>query len=183
MLTWFADQANVFYFLFGAAALALLAAGWQTRRTKFWAYAAGAVGLMLLVWLLTSLVITDRQQILLNLDAMRQATVQKKPDELFQHISKDFRFGTMSRDDLYKRVGNIVAANKITNIHLTSQHVTVKGDVADAEFTFRVDAEGTFLAPAAAKTKFVREGGRWKLSEMQLFKPGTTDRLHVPGLD
>jgi hypothetical protein len=183
MLAWLADQANVFYFVLGTAILALLAAGWLTRRPKYWGYAAGAVGLCFLVWLLTKLIVTDRQQILLNLDAMARATERQKADDLFEHISKDFRFGTMNRDDLFNRVKAAMQIHKVSDIQLRSQQVVVKGDAGEVLFNFRAEAAAGGVFAASAKAIFAREAGQWKLVELQVFRLGTTDRQHIPGVD
>lgn len=183
MLAWIADQANVLYFVLGVAVLLLLAIGWRTRRAKYWGYAAGAAGLLLLVYLLTKLVVTDRQQIALNLDAMRQATIDAKPDALFAHISKDFRYGHKTRDELYQRVANAIKANKVKGIQIRSQQVTVNGDAGEVLFNFTAEPDGGSPFTASAKTKFVREGGQWKLIELVFFRLGTTERQFVPGID
>ncbi len=180
MLDWISDHANLFLFALAAIALVLAVAGWLTRRAKFWGYAAGAVGFILLLWLLTKFVVTDRQQITLNLDAMATATKQQNADALFQHISKDFRFGASNRDELYKRIVGSLQANKVSNIFLWDKRVTVKGDTAEALFNFRADGElGTFAA--SGKGIFVREAGSWKLREFQVLRIGTNDPQPLPG--
>jgi len=182
MLAWIADQAHVLYFVLGATVLLLLALGWRTRRAKYWGYAAGAAGLLLLVYLLTKFVVSDRQQIALNLDAMRQATIDANPDALFAHISKDFRFGTRTRDELYNRVAAAIKTNKIKQISLSRQQVTASGDRGEIFFNFHAVADvGTY--PASANARFVREAGQWKLIELQIFQIGTTNRQFVPGID
>ena len=182
MLAWIADQANVFYFVFGVAVLLLLALGWRTRRAKYWSYAAGAASLLLLVFILTKFVVTDRQQIALNLEAMRRATIDANPDALFAHISKDFRFGTRTRDELYNRVAAAIKTNKIKQISFSRQQVTVNGNSGEAFFNFHADADvGRY--PASANARFVREAGQWKLIELHILQIGTTNRQFVPGID
>src|SRR4051794_32070716 len=104
MLSVLLDQANILYFLLGTAALALVVYGWLRGRARYWLYAGVCVALIGVLWLLGQLVITDRKQIVLNLDAMAKATVDQLPDALFRHVSRDFRFGNLSREETYARV-------------------------------------------------------------------------------
>src|SRR5690348_9254350 len=95
------DQADVLYFLLGGAALGFLALGWMKGRPRYWLVSAGCIALIGLLFLLSNLFVTDRQQIIRNLDAMKNATIAQKPDELFKYISRDFRFGTQTREETY----------------------------------------------------------------------------------
>jgi hypothetical protein len=184
MFDWLVDQANLFYFILGVVALLSLAAGWSTRRAKFWTYAASAVGLMVLVWLLTKVVISDRQQIVLNLGALSEAVIQKKADAFVRLTSKNFRYGPASRDEFFKLVSNRAAAHEVNHVHMWGQQVTLKGDTAEVYFHFRVDSvTGRGIATASANAKFVRDEGQWKLSEIRVFTLGTTERHFVPGFD
>jgi hypothetical protein len=182
MLDGIVDRANVVYFLLAVAALVLLAAGWTTRRMKFWAYAAAVVGAMLAFWLLCALVITDRRQIALNLDAMANAIVKNDADAVRRHFSKDLRQGALTRDDLAKRVAAAARTYKVHNVSIWGKSVTVNGPVAEAIFNFRVDTDEDGK-PASAKAKFVQEDGAWKVQEIQILKLGTTERQFVPGVD
>ena len=167
MLDWLADRANVVLFLLAALAIIFLYAWWTTRRAKFWRGAAAVFGVMLLVWLLTKFVVTDRQQIVRNLDAMATAVEKHDADGLFKHVSKDFRFGASNREELHKRIAASIRAHKVSAISLSSKSVTVKGDSAEAMFSFRAEGDlGVF--PASAKATFVREGGAWKLRTANL---------------
>lgn len=183
MLSWLLDRANIVYFLLGVTALVFLAMAWSSRRAKFWGYAAAAIGLIVAFWLLTRFVVTDRGQVIANLDAMAKAVGEQKTDALFQHVSKDFRHGNQSREEIAKRVAAVVAASKINHVHLWDKNVTVTGETADAIFNFRADGKDGGTYAASAKAKFIREAGAWKLTEIQILKLGTTERQFIPGVD
>ncbi len=63
---WLIDHANVCYFLFGLAFLGFGAAWWQRRRPALAAGAIVSLGLILLLALLGQFVVTDKQQLELN---------------------------------------------------------------------------------------------------------------------
>ena len=183
MLDWLIDQSNFFYFLLGAAAVVLLAQGWRTSRVVYWAYAAGCVGVIFLIWLLGLFIISDRKQIVLDLDAMAQATQSQNADALFKHISKEFRYGNTNRDELHKLVSAAIGRHKIKDIRLWDQQVKRTKEGADATFNFRAEREGGGFFAASGSAKFVKEDGRWKMSSLQINKLGTTERQFVPGID
>ena len=183
MLDWFIDQSNFFHFLLGTAVLVLLAQSWRTSRAVYWVYAAGCVGAIFLIWLLGLFIISERKQIALDLDAMARATQNQNADALFQHISKDFRYGSSNRDDLFKLVSAAIGRHKIKNIHLWDQQVTLTKAGAEATFNFKAEGEAGGVFPASGFAKFVKEEDRWKMSSLQINKLGTTERQFVPGID
>ena len=69
-MSWLVDNANLWYVLFGMAALGTGAAWWLRRETKYLVGVTIAVGVILLLWLLTRLVVTDRQQLELNISQL-----------------------------------------------------------------------------------------------------------------
>ena len=183
MLAPFLDHANLLYVLLASLALGAFVYAWLTNRPRIAVYGLAAVGLMLLLWSLGQLVVTDRQQILLNLDAMRDATVEGKPDVLFQHLAADFHFGKLDRDELYRRVSKAIGSHK-TRVHLSNQQADVHGNVGEATFNFRADgADGSILFAASAKGTFVRDAGQWKLRSLEIHRLGTTERQPIPGID
>jgi len=183
MLHGIVDRANVVCFLLAVAALVLLAAGWTTRRMKFWAYAAAVVGILFGFWLLTTFIVTDRRQIALDLDALAKAAVENDADAVLRHFSKDFRQASLTREDLAKRVAAAARTYKIHNVTLWDKTITTNGPVAEAIFNFRADADDGGKYAASAKVKFIQEDGAWKLRDFQILKLGTTERQFVPGVD
>lgn len=180
---WIVDHANLLYFLLVAALLILVAMAWSSRETRYWSLAAAAAGMIVLLWLMTRLIITDRQQIDVNLEAMANAVVNKNPDAVLKHVSMDFKYGRLSREDLFKLVDASVRSHGVESVKLWDKQIAVNGDAADVRFNFRADAKGGQQYPASAQAKFARETGQWKLREVQVLKLGTTERQFIPGVD
>lgn len=63
MLYWVVDNVQIFYLIFGAAALALAAWWWRTRQGKYFVATGAAAGLLVLAVVLSLLVTTDRKQL------------------------------------------------------------------------------------------------------------------------
>src|SRR4051794_31625138 len=100
-MSWLIDNANTIYLLLGIVAAGLVIAWKMNQRVRFLGYAAGVLVLIALVWLLTQFTApTDRKQLEDNVNAMSQAIIDGKTDELFKHISRDFRYKDMTRDIL-----------------------------------------------------------------------------------
>lgn len=183
MLSWVIDHINILFFLLVAVAFLLTAIGWTSRQTKYFLYAAGVFGVMMLLFVLLRVVITDQKQIALNIDAMADAAANQNIDRMFDHVSKDFRHGPLNRDEISKRVAAAVKTHKVRSAYAWDKQVKVDGDQATAVFNFRIDADGGAAYIASARARFLREGKTWKLNEIQILKLGTNDRQFVPGLD
>lgn len=183
MFSWIVDHANVLYFLLGAATLALLAAGWTTRRPVYWAYAGVGVALIGLLWLLSIFVVTDRRQIANAIDAMCRGTEAQNPEAIFKHVSKSFRAKDRDREETFQRISAAVKIHHVTSIAISAREVKIEGDTAEVFFNFRADTQDTTAGAASAKAVFVREEGAWKLRDLELYRLGTTERLFVPGWD
>src|SRR5690349_122568 len=89
-MSWLIDHANVVYILLGIVALGFVTAWWLNKRVKFLAYALLPLALIGLFWLFTRMVVTDQQQIQLNVEAMAEAVVNQDADRLFRHVSTKF---------------------------------------------------------------------------------------------
>src|SRR5262249_34980129 len=118
-MSWLVDNANSLYLLLGIIAAALVLAWRFNQRAKFLGYAAGVLVLMGLVWLLTHFVPSDRRQLEMNVNAMAEAVIAGKMDDLFQHISRDFRYKDMTRDMLFGRAKAAVEAYKVRAVKIT----------------------------------------------------------------
>src|SRR5262245_11560300 len=99
-MSWLLDNPGVVYVLLGIVALGLVTAWWMTRRAVYLICAGGVVALMILFWVLTITVVTDQQQIAQHVRAMADAVAAKKPADVLKHISRDFTFKGVKRDDL-----------------------------------------------------------------------------------
>src|ERR1700683_3671021 len=94
------DNATLWYVLFGMSGLAFGAAWWGHRRPKLLLGVAAAVALIALLWLLTRMIVTDRQQLHRNVLAMADAVVEGKSDVLLKYFANDFEFQGRKRKEL-----------------------------------------------------------------------------------
>src|SRR5262245_13347931 len=67
MLFWIVDHAGIFYWLLSFVALGFIATWYWTKRAKFLGYGGAVVGVGALLFLLTRIVVSDRQQIQNNI--------------------------------------------------------------------------------------------------------------------
>src|SRR5258705_432852 len=91
-MSWLVDNATTLSILFGLVAVALVLIWRSTGQNKYLGYAAGAIALIGLIWLLAWFVPTDSKQLRKNVDAMADAVIAGNVDDLFKHISKDFSY-------------------------------------------------------------------------------------------
>src|SRR5258707_8304438 len=117
-MSWLADNADIVYILLGLVALGFLSAGWITRRVKFFALAGIPILLMVLFWLLTRMVVTDKQQLQASVDAMADAAIKGDAAGLFKHVSRDFRHKQMTREQLADFIKQAVKTYKITEVKI-----------------------------------------------------------------
>lgn len=183
MLAWISDHAGSLTFLLGVIAILFVFLGMRSQRGRDFGFAAGVLGVIALIWLLTRFVVTDQQQISQSLDAMAKAALEKKPDEILKHVARDFRFHRFSREELAKAMARSIDMHHVDDIHMWDRKITVTGDTAEAEFNAKATAspEGVFVATVLAK--FVREDGKWKMREVSVRRIGTTDPQPVPGIN
>jgi hypothetical protein len=187
-MSWLIDRASTLYVLLGLVAIGFVVAFWFNRRVKFLGYAAGVVGLIVLVWLLTLLVPTDRKQIESNVRAMADAVVKGNVDDLFKHIADDFRYKGRDRKEIYERTQNAIKLHKISSVNISS--FEMEGEPSrstkSAKASFLVTAYAQGLdQPFMFRTKadFVLDGEHWKMKGMAFFKAiGDKDQeIDLPG--
>jgi len=178
MLSWLVDHANVVYFVLGAVVLSLLVSFWLKRRIRTLFMALAGLALIVVFWLLTVVVPTDRKQIEANLWAMARAVRDKKPDDLVRHWARDFEFMGRSRAELAKAVTGTADRFHVESINLWEfDWKSITADKAEVWFRCVANGQGggTFLA--IARANFVKEGDAWKLQRIRFFQPlGNTDQ-------
>ena len=185
-MSWLVDNANLLYIVLGVIAAALVLVWWNNRQAKYLGFAAGVLVLIGLLWLLTCFHISDSVQLKNNVDAMAQAVRDGKVDDLFKHVSKDFRYKEMDREMVYVLAQGVMKANKINAVRVSNFKVLeLSRENKLAKTWFRVNAEGDggqqiFVTEA----DFVLEGDHWKLKAMRFYNPVVNqDReIDIPGL-
>jgi hypothetical protein len=181
MLAWPIDHANVVYFALGLVVLGLLVSWWLNRRVRTLVYVLAVVALIVLFWLLTLVVVTDRKQIEANLWAMERAVRENKPAELAKHLAKDFSFAGMRRDELAKAATRSADEYDVEAIKLW-EFDWKSVDENKAEVWFRCVAHARDAAPflAICRATFTKEDAQWKLQRVSFHKPVADTHEEIP---
>ena len=171
-MSWFVDNAITLSILFGLVAAALLMIWRSNRQNKYLGFAAGAIALIGLIWLLTLFVPTDRKQLEANVREMAHAVEAGKIDDLFKHVSKDFRHGQTTRAELYAFTQDAIKQHAISDIRISHFRVgELSREKRLAKTSFLVAASADREARLRAEADFVLEDGKWKLQTMRLYNP------------
>jgi hypothetical protein len=165
MLGWLVDNFALVTFVLAALAVGCFAYAWSTGRGRYLAIGLVPVALIALVWLLGRFVVSDQQKILNSLEAMRHGVEVGDFEEVFQHISDQFR-----------------ADGRTGDIRIWDQQVERKNEnAADCFFNFRADHDGAMVAMNSAKGEFVKEAGTWKLKGFEVYRFGTREKVNILG--
>ena len=180
---WLVDHAGTVYLLLGIVALSLLAAFWLNRRVKFLGLAAGVLLVMVLFWLLSRAVITDRKQIELNLRAMAAAAVEGKADKLLPYLASDFHYeGVVDRRTAEGWMRRGLERHKPSDIVIWNYEATeVSRERKKAKVGFNVRASGPFgEAMYYFRCDFVLENDVWKVQTFEVFNPINEQKTRLP---
>jgi hypothetical protein len=181
-MSWIVDNAIPLYILFGFIAAGLLLIWYNNRQPKYLCYAAGALAGVGLVWLLSMFFISDRQQLALNIRAMRDAVLERDAHKLFKHVSKDFQYKIMDRDAMYVAVKAHIAQLKVEDIGITGvQFDEVSREKRFAKISFQTTPHPD-RRQFRTEADFVLEGEQWKLKTIRIYGPAGGDEIEVPGL-
>jgi hypothetical protein len=174
-MSWIVDNANVLMVLFAVIAAGLVIAWRSNSNARYLLYAAGALALVGLIWLVSIFGTSDRKQIHDHINAMSDAVVTGKMDDLFKHISPEFRYKDMTRDDLFRNAQAAVKVYKVRQVRITAFRVDeLSRDTKTAKARFRAsvwwgEKEDPYLM--SVQTDFVLEGEQWKLKTMRFYNP------------
>jgi hypothetical protein len=187
-MSWFVDNASALYVLLGIVAAGLVATCYLNKRVKFLGFAAGVIVLMGLLWLITQYGTSDAQQLEKNVNAMADAVKNGNVDELFKHVSKDFRMKDMTRDVLYAAARTSIESHKVSDIRITQfevEDISRANKTAKVRFKVTAWAAGTDTPhPFVTRGEFALEGEQWKLKSMRFYKTfvDTDQEIDLPGI-
>jgi hypothetical protein len=95
MLWWIVDNLSIVLLVLGIAALCFAAAWWSTRKTQLLIGVGVPILLMPLAWLLSLFVVTDRMQLVRNIESMRDFVNAGKLDEALEFFENEVKVDTM----------------------------------------------------------------------------------------
>jgi hypothetical protein len=180
-MSWIIDNASTLHILFGLVAVAMVAVWRYNARVKYLGYAAGAVGAMALLWLLSINVKTDRQQLEDAVNAMAQGVENKQLDKVFKHISNDFRYKGITREMLYDVAQRHIKDHEIKNIRINRFQAEIDRAKKHARTGFIVSAMAERDILFRTEADFALEGEVWKLKTLRFYSVGSDHELDITG--
>jgi hypothetical protein len=184
MLWWVVDNAILFYLLLGLVGLALAAGWWMTRDRRYLIGLAVVFGLALLVWLLTRLIITDRQQLRHIIEEMAEAVGDRKPEVIVKHLSRDFDYYGLTRATMAQHVANAIRDYDLRYVGVWEfdiEKLSRAEGKATVAFRAKVDL-GENRSQWVCRGFFVLEDGQWRMKGFNIYNPvvNTDQPIQIP---
>jgi hypothetical protein len=184
-MSWLVDNANALYILGLIIAVGIVVAWRFNQRAKFLAFALIPLLVMGAIFLLTHFVVSDSKQLEMNVNAMADAVVDGKVDNIFTHVSKDFRWKGIDRDLMNAGVQKSIENHKVKRARISSfrvEKISRADKFAKTSFLVTADADSEIMFRTEAD--FVLEGEKWKLQTMRFYRPigGQDQEIDLPGL-
>lgn len=178
---WLVDNAATFFIISGMVALAFAAAWWAQRKRAYAIGAAIALGVLVLIWLLTRFITTDRQQLALNVHAMADAVAAGKPETLLPLWSADFEFQGHKAPDLAQAVVKAAKQYHVSEIKITRFEVEeIKASMARVYFHATAFARGDSRPyMVGCRGSFIKQGKNWLLKQVRFFNPVVDEKMEI----
>jgi hypothetical protein len=182
MLSWLVDDSLLIVGLLAVVALGFVAAWWFTRKKQYLLGAAGAGAAALLVWLIASLVVTDRKQIEGAIRDMADAVRAHDVDRLMSHLSNDFRSPMgKSKEEARTAAKGYMDSGDVTEAVVGDfEPPEVSREKRTATISFFVKFKGKRITPDhpgfRCETTFVLDpDNQWRVKGFKLFFPPTSN--------
>jgi hypothetical protein len=184
MLSWLVDHSALGYLFLGILVLVMACLWWINRKRQYLLGLIGAIGLVVVLWLLTLFVVTDRAQIVHSVQAMAQAIEQRNLDQFFKHVSSSFDHQGMNAQQFRGYVESQLQRYKVTSFSVSkiaAYDVSRQAGKGNADFWISLEGnwEGEVL-PLRCETLFVLEANEWRLKGFRLFVSNTTQEFRLP---
>jgi hypothetical protein len=199
---WLFEGQRMVYVLLAAAAVVCLFV-WQQDNRQRWPLTA-LLALIVLAgfyYALDLMVETDREQITRKITHMAAGVQHRNAEGIFEHISDNFqRFqdSVMNRETFRNLVGRAIDSGRVDEVvvwgfefpanfrgQLTIERGPSPGTADTARVAFSAKPKGSLTGDVLSypcEARFVRDpDGQWRLIELQVFNPGSTTLLHIPG--
>jgi hypothetical protein len=176
--------------ILAVAALVFLVAFWTTRKRKHLIGLGVSLALIGFVWLVASMIPTDRRAIEKTLADMVAGIKNRNTDQVFDNVAEDFRYRTHNKSSFRNLADPHIRAGTVADLQVWEiEPVSISREEKKAEIKFNVRSSGAtpdgrefFLC----KAKFVLEkDDEWRLQSFDLFNPfvETNRPLDIPGVN
>lgn len=185
MLDWLFETRTSILIILGLAVTIAVVIWWKSKSRAALIGLGIVCGFVLLYVALGALVTTDREKIENNLEAMVERFNAKDLDGTFEHFSNDFRYGTVTKQEMRQRADGVIRRYNVHNVRIWD--VVVKKESPEkALVKFRVKADlsqGNPYPHFDCEATFHKEGDeKWRMTTFTLFKPMVREPFPIPGL-
>jgi hypothetical protein len=172
------------------AALIFLVGFWRTRQRKHLIGLGVSLALIGVVWLIASLIPTDRRAIEKTLMDIIDGIQKRNTEQVFANVAEDFRYRTYNKSAFRAAADPHIRAGDAADVQVWDfEPDSISRAEKQAEVHFNVRASG--VTPSGrefflCKAKFVLEkDDKWRLQSFELFNPfvETNRPLDIPGLN
>src|SRR5262249_27863719 len=143
--------------------------GYWNRRKRAFLIGLGVVaGLVFLAWLISFLIVTDSEQIRMNLEAMERGVNNHDTEAIFKHVASDFHLGGLDKAGLRQLADEVLHNGELERIRMWDyDRAEIAPSGASGTITFMVKPKGPRNPQDMfyrCKATFVREAdGKWRL--------------------
>jgi hypothetical protein len=163
---------------------------WRTRQRKHLIGLGISLALIGVVWLIASLIPTDRRAIEKSLMDIVAGIRNRSTDQVFANLSDDFRYRTHNKSSFRGIVDSHIRVGDAADLEVWDYEVdNISRAEKKAEVHFNVRSSGAVPSGREfflCKAKFVLEqDGKWRMQSFELFNPfvETNRPLDIPGLN
>ena len=177
MLWWVVDNANTLIVILGLLLLGLTAYWWNTRRRNVGIAALATLGMLVLVWVLSLLIVTDRKQLVANLQKLVDDVGADRIDDAMKLFAEDVKVKALGKLSAESRKDLQAKTRATLQQQGLKQFVVWNVDVKKVD---RPRAQVTFLVRPAEESKFVSCEADfvlvgdmdWRIQELRVDLPG-----------
>ena len=169
----------------GVIALGLAIAYWTRRKRVYFIGFGVVVALGCLAEMIAILIVTDNEQIQVNLQAMARGVSARDTEAIFKHVANDFHIAGTDKAGLKALAERVLHDGELTEVVMWDfDRADISASGSSATISFMVKPKGnrnpqdTFFRCNAA---FVREAdGKWRLKGFELHEPVNNQPLIIP---
>jgi hypothetical protein len=189
MPRWLVEDPSTVYFVLGLLGLGF-AVGWWLKQDerRFLFGLAGVIVLAVVVALLDRFIVTDYEQMVLDVTEMADSVAKKDGARIFTHISDKFQFAGSDKKTFRGWVDDRIKSGDVTELRVWDFE-SVSGDKREAKVRFLVKGRGNQgeSPPYRCIATFALEpDGRWRMTGFELRDglkdPDKADKIDIPYL-